>query len=169
MANWRIGKPPSPKTPLALSRRNPILFGKSDPAVKAAALFKKESKNRLLELGGGQGRDTLFFARDGLQVTSMDYTQKAVETLASKAAAAGFNNRIRTLRHDVRQPLPFDDSTFDCCYSHMLLCMALTSGELESLSQEVRRVLNPGGFNVYTVRHTKDSHYGTGIHRGEDM
>jgi hypothetical protein len=47
--------------------------------------------------------------------------------------------------------------------------MALTTDELERLSQEVRRVLKPNGLNVYTVRHTGDAHYGTGAHRGENM
>jgi hypothetical protein len=51
----------------------------------------------------------------------------------------------------------------------MLFCMALTTPELGSLSQEVLRVLKPGGLAVYTARHTKDPHYGLGIHRGEDM
>jgi hypothetical protein len=50
----------------------------------------------------------------------------------------------------------------------MLYCMALTTLELERLSREVRRVLVPGGLNVYTVRHTGDAHCGTGIHRGEE-
>jgi hypothetical protein len=33
----------------------------------------------------------------------------------------------------------------------------------------VRRVLRPGGVFVYTVRHTGDAHYGTGIARGDDI
>jgi tRNA G46 methylase TrmB len=46
------------------------LFGTepSHPARKAAALFKKEGASRILELGSGQGRDTLFFASEGFQV-----------------------------------------------------------------------------------------------------
>ncbi len=108
-------------------------------------------------------------AREGFQVTGLDYSQNAVETLRAKAAAAGLTNRITARRHDVREPLPFDDNIFDCCYSHMLYCMALTVAELEHLSAEVRRVLRPGGLIVYTVRHTGDAHYGTGIHRGEGM
>ena len=55
----------------------------------------------------------------------------------------------------------------------MLLTHALLYGahqsELEFLSQEVRRVLKPGGLNVYTVRHTADPHYRTGIDHGDDM
>jgi hypothetical protein len=47
--------------------QKPEMFGRepSDPALKAAELFKQEGKSNLLELGGGQGRDTLFFAREG--------------------------------------------------------------------------------------------------------
>jgi len=47
--------------------------------------------------------------------------------------------------------------------------MALTNAELQFLSDEVRRVLKPGGLNIYMVRHTGDAQYGKGIHRGEDM
>ncbi len=72
---------------------------------------------------------------------------------------------VTALRHDVRNPLPFEDESFDACYSHMLYCMALTTDELEFLCSEIRRVLKPGGLNVYTVRHTGDAHYGTGVHR----
>jgi SAM-dependent methyltransferase len=63
----------------------------------------------------------------------------------------------------------FEDNGFDACYSHMLFCMPLTTEELVRLSAEVLRVLKPGGLHVYTVRHTADPHYGTGILRGEDM
>jgi len=37
------------------------------------------------------------------------------------------------------------------------------------LSQEIRRILKPGGLNIYTVRHAGDAHYQTGMHRGEDL
>ena len=51
----------------------------------------------------------------------------------------------------------------------MLFCMALTSAELAVLSGETRRVLQPGGLCVYTVRNTADPHYQKGIHRSEDL
>ena len=43
--------------------QKPEMFGSepSHPARAAAELFVKEGKTRILELGGGQGRDTLFF------------------------------------------------------------------------------------------------------------
>ena len=89
--------------------------------------------------------------------------------MSQKVAGLGLDESITALCHDVRNPLPFDDDSFDACYSHMLFCMALTMAELEYLSGEIRRVLKPGGLNIYTVRNTNDAHYKTGIHRGEDM
>ena len=141
----------------------------SDPAEKAAELFRKEGKTKILELGAGQGRDTIFFARNGYEVHALDYSESGLSAIRKKAEEGGFAEHVMTKQHDVRDKLPFDDETFDGCYSHMLFCMALTTAELEFLCAEVGRVLKPGGLNIYTVRHTGDAHYGTGIHRGEDM
>ncbi len=151
--------------------KNPEMFGEepSEPARKAVELFKTEGIEKLLELGGGQGRDTIYFAQNGFSVTALDYSEEGVKTITDKAGNSGLSKRIKALHHDVRIPLPFPDASFDACYSHMLFCMALTTAELEFLSSEIRRVLKPGGFNIYTVRHTGDPHVGTGIHRGEDM
>ena len=147
------------------------MFGQqpSEPAQKALELFKNEGVTKLLELGGGQGRDTFFFAQNGLHVSVLDYAESGVKFIAQKADALGLSHAIIAVRHDIRDPLPFDDASFDACYSHMLYCMALGTPDLEALSLEVWRVLKPGGLNIYTVRHTGDPQYGTGIARGEDM
>jgi cyclopropane fatty-acyl-phospholipid synthase-like methyltransferase len=149
----------------------PEMFGDapSEAARKAAALFQREGVTTVLELGGGQGRDTLFFAQQGFQVTVLDYAEHGVQVIAKKAQGLGLSSHVTVLCHDVRTPLPFANDAFDACYSLMLFCMALTTPELERLSADVRRVLTPGGLHVYTVRTTADPHYGTGIYRGEDM
>ncbi|MGO9139180.1 MAG: class I SAM-dependent methyltransferase [Syntrophales bacterium] len=151
--------------------RNHDMFGAlpSDSARTAAEIFKKENKTALLELGGGQGRDTIFLARNGFRVTVLDYSESAIGTIADKARKLGLSGYITALQHDVRVAFPFADESMDGCYSHMLYCMALTTLELESLSREVRRVLRPNGLHIYTVRHIKDPNFGKGIHRGEDM
>lgn len=141
----------------------------SYPARKAAAIFEKEGKKKILELGGGQGRDTCYFASKGFSVYSLDYTESGSNSIKEKAENMGFSALITALRHDVRNPLPFENESFDACYSHMLYCMALTTSELEFLCSEIKRVLKPGGVNIYTARHTGDAHYRTGIHRGEDI
>jgi SAM-dependent methyltransferase len=151
--------------------KNTDMFGTepSYPARKAAETFKRQGKKRILELGGGQGRDTLFFAREGFQIYTLDYTTEGVEEIKAKADKLGLSQFVVALQHDVRQPLPFDDVFFDGCYSHMLYCMALTTSELESLSKEIWRVLKPQALSTYTVRNTGDPQYRTGFYRGEDL
>lgn len=149
----------------------PDMFGASpsEPAKAAMDLFKKEGAKTIIELGSGQGRDTLFFARCGFTVYALDYSEVAVQTIAEKSEQAGLFALVKPSRHDIRRPLPFADGSVDACFSHMLFCMALTTAELECLCGEIRRVLKPSGLNIYTVRHTGDPHYQKGIHRGEDM
>ncbi len=124
---------------------------------------------QLLELGPGQGRDSLFFAAAGITVTAIDFAEDGLDQISHKADLAGLSQAITTMRHDVRRPLPLADASFDACYAHMLFCMALTTGELERLSAEVRRVLRGHGLEVYTVRNTADPHYGSGVAHGDGM
>ena len=152
-------------------QENVNLFGDtpSAPARIAVALFKRESVDRILELGAGQGRDTLFFARQGFDVTALDYSDTGLRTIDEKARRQGRISSISLLRHDLRKALPFTDGTFDACYSHMLFCMAFTTAELGFIFGEIRRVLKPEGLHIYTVRHTGDIHYGQGIHHGDEL
>jgi SAM-dependent methyltransferase len=150
---------------------NPDMYGTdpSAPALAAAEAFAAAGYHSVLELGAGQGRDTLYLARQGLQVTALDIAPGTVETISAKARVAGLANLVSVARHDMREPLPLPGDSIDASYSHMLFCMALTTVELERLAGELRRVLRPGGLVVYTARTTADAHYGTGTPRGDDM
>jgi SAM-dependent methyltransferase len=141
----------------------------SAPALAACESFEQIGARRLLELGGGQGRDSLLFAERGFELNVLDYAPSAVEAIAEKIDRTGLAARVSVGEHDVRQPLPFPDGSFDACYSHMLFCMALTEDELRSLSAEIRRVLRPGGLCVYTARTVQDADYGRGVYRAEDI
>jgi len=149
----------------------PETFGVSPSAaaIRAAEIFNKKDITNILELGAGQGRDTLFFAQKGFHIQVLDYSQTGLDNIIKKAKTLGVDKLITGKIHDVRNPLPFTDKKFGGCFSHMLYCMALTTKELKFLSDEIHRVLNNGGVNIYTVRHTGDGDYKNGIHRGEDL
>jgi SAM-dependent methyltransferase len=155
----------------ATFRANPDMYGTgpSEPGAYAAGLFAREQARDLLELGAGQGRDTLAFLRAGLTVTALDYAAGALTRLQRAATGAGLTGQLTTVAHDVREPLPLPGGGFDAVYSHMLFTMALTTAELQALSGEVHRVLRPGGLHVYTVRHIGDAHYGAGTSHGDSM
>ena len=141
----------------------------SSAAIKASEIFKKEGVINILELGAGQGRDTLFFAQNGFHIKVLDYSKTAIDNIIKKAKALKLDNLITGQVYDVRNLLPIKDKKFGGCFSHMLYSMALTSKELEFLSNEIHRVLNDKGLNIYTARNIKDTDYKKGIHRGEEL
>ena len=143
--------------------------GESFSARRAALAFRRAGVQHVLELGCGQGRDSLYFARKGFDVTAVDYSRAGLETLLNRAAVEGTERKITVVEADLRIALPFEDGTFDACYSHMLFCMAFSFRDLFFLSAEIRRVLGDGGLNIYTVRTKKDPHWRQGVHRGEEM
>ena len=140
----------------------------SEVARVALARFAAEGVVDLLELGAGQGRDTIAFATAGLRVTALDYAPEGLAQIVANADRAGVGPAIQTVVADVREPLPVGDESVDACYAHMLLCMALTTAEIERVVAEVHRVLRGGGLFVYTARTTADAHFGVGIDHGDD-
>jgi SAM-dependent methyltransferase len=148
---------------------DPEFFGPaaSHAAEQALVRLRKEGVKSVLELGAGQGRDAIFFARHGLNVFCVDYSPKAIERLMSWAAAEGLADRIESVTRDLRLPLPFADGSVESCYSHMLYCMNFKTAQIEALNEEIRRILKPGGLNILTVRHTGDPDYGKGIDHGD--
>ena len=149
----------------------PEMFGldSSIPAKKSLKLFQNQNISKIIELGAGLGRDTIYFAKNSIHVVALDYSQSGLEAINQKAKKNSLSNSITTNFFDVRKKLPFEDNSVEACYSHMLYCMALTTSELENLNNEIYRVLKPNGINIYTARHTKDGDYKNGIHRGEDL
>lgn len=150
-------------------RHNEEFFGEEPSrfAQNSLAAFREKGVKSLLELGSGQGRDTLFFAAQGLEVVGLDYSAQSAAELQAKAEARSLSNRVKVRLHDVRQPLPFPDESFEAAYAHMLLCMHLSQREIAMTLGEIHRVLMPGGLLAYSVRNNFDQHCGTGRHLGE--
>lgn len=152
-------------------RTHPGMYGEqpSSPARHAARLFHDTGACEVLELGAGHGRDALYFAREGFTVHATDLSPAGLEQVDTAAHTQGVAGRVTTTVHDVRDRLPRSDASVDAVFAHMLLCMALTTGQIRALVGDIRRVLRPGGVFCYTVRHTGDAHYGTGIAHGDDI
>lgn len=141
--------------------KNAEFFGEqpSDFAKQALAQFRENGVSDLLELGPGQGRDTLYFAENGLAIKGLDYSNRSISELNAKAEGRSIASRIKLQNHDIREPFPFPDGSFDACYAHMLLCMHLKENDIKSVLEEIHRVIRPGGLAVYSVRSTFDPHY----------
>ena len=149
----------------------PEMFGfePSFSAKKALETFKKNNITNIIELGAGLGRDTIFFAQNGIYVHAIDYSLSATNIIKKRSKENNLDALIKVENYDIRKKLNCDNENFQACYSHMLFCMALTNQDLKDLNQEILRVLKKDGFNIYTVRNHMDGDFKKGTHRGEDM
>ena len=143
--------------------------GPSALAYRAVELFKRNGCHEVLELGCGQGRDTCHFAREGFHVIALDYSETGVCQMRERAKELCLEPMVEVLCHDLRAGIPLPDGSVDAVYSHMLFTMELWEKEIQFLLDECRRVLRPGGLNLYSVRNDHDPHFGKGPYRGEDM
>ena len=149
----------------------PEMFGfePSYSAKKALETFKKNNITNIIELGAGLGRDTIFFAQNGIYVHAIDYSLSATNIIKKRSKENNLDDLIKVENYDIRKKLNCDNENFQACYSHMLFCMALTNQDLKDLNQEIFRILKKDGFNIYTVRNHTDGDFKKGTHRGEDM
>ena len=149
----------------------PEMFGlePSQAAEDTLKILQKKNIKKIVELGAGLGRDTILFAKNSIHVSALDYSPTAIESINKKILGTILSNFVSTQVFDVRKKLPFEDSSIEACFSHMLYCMALSVAELKYLNSEICRVLKSGGINIYTVRHTGDGDYKNGTHIGEDL
>ena len=149
----------------------PEMFGlePSSAAAKTLASFKDKNIKKIVELGAGLGRDTIFFAKNSIKIEALDYSLNAIKIINQKIEKGNLFNFATTKIFDVRKKLPFNDNSIDGFFSHMLYCMALSTEEIKNLNNEICRVLKPNGINIYTARHNEDGDYKNGIHIGEDL
>ena len=129
-------------------------------AQTAIQYFPAEGK--VLELGAGQGQDTVFFAGHGYQVVSTDLEESAL-ALQQDRTTEELSSRITRQVVDMREELPFSDSSFDVVYAH--LSMHLFSRETTvRLLDEIQRVLKPGGVLAFMVNSVNDPEYAEGTY-----
>jgi SAM-dependent methyltransferase len=140
-----------------------IFFGQ-EPSNFALLCFNQMKTNnikKVLELGSGHGRDTIFFASNGIEeVEALDYSVVAIDILNNIAKEKRLP--IKTQIFDVKKPFPFPDTYFDAVYSHMLLNMKFSMDDLHSIFSEIRRVLKPKGLNFFSVRNHNDKFFSKG-------
>lgn len=122
----------------------------------------------LLELGYGEGVDTLYFAKAGHRVTGVDIAPTAVQRVKSRAEYRECEDRISLIEGDLIDLMSFASEQFDCIYSSLALHY-FDCEQTEHLFAELHRVCKPGGNLVFSVKSTSDPLYGKGLEIDEDM
>jgi ubiquinone/menaquinone biosynthesis C-methylase UbiE len=119
----------------------------NSPRIRANLLPLVDLKRkRILEVGAGTGRDSLFMAEDGAELVMLDYSMNSLRLIKQ---AAGDAARVSILGGNAFS-LPFNDGTFDVVF-HQGLLEHFKKPDAERLLRENIRVLKPGGLLVVDV------------------
>ena len=97
-------------------------------------------KGKILEIGCGNGRDSLFFARHGFDATGIDLSAEAIKLARENSKKVKISGKILFKVADAEK-LPFPARAFDGVYS----IGVLHSTNLNKSLPEITRVMKPGG------------------------
>ena len=128
--------------------------------VQLAAEAPSLTPGRALDIGCGEGGDAVWLARQGWQVTAVDFADAALARVAEHAAEAGVADRVETRRVDVRTFEP-DGEAWDLVTSHFF---HLPDGRMPDVVRRLAAAVAPGGTLLVVGHHPDDLH--TGLRHG---
>lgn len=107
---------------------------------------------KVVDLGAGEGRNSLYLAEQGFDVISIEPSQKGTDKLEQEVERRGYNN-IRIINQDF---LDVTEELFDVGFLVSLTCLEhMDYSELLRSVQEIKRILRSGAY-VYIVAFTED-------------
>lgn len=108
--------------------------------------WNKAGMEKLLDLGCGVGRHSLFFAEKGFLVKAYDISESGIEELRSESQKRGLEVEIQL--GDMLS-LPYEDEVFDCLVAYHSIYHTDKIG-IESTISEIQRILVTGGEALIT-------------------
>lgn len=144
-------------------------FYEKKPDIEEPSLFAQSIAEQLiagrtiLDLGCGNGRDSLFFESRGLNVTAIDASDRAIGMLQEAHA----QKNICFICDDFVCSAMIYVGQYDYCYSRFSL-HAINEEQENDMIKNVYAVLKTGGTFFLEVRSVHDELYGKGMKVGEN-
>lgn len=115
-----------------------------------------EAGKHIVELGCGNGRDAVFFARQGLRVTALDMSSEAITQLKSRNIPNADFRQGDFVNSDIHQP-----ESYDYAYSRFTI-HSINCNQQQVLLGNVFNGLRTGGKLFIEVRSVHDPLFGKG-------
>jgi ubiquinone/menaquinone biosynthesis C-methylase UbiE len=111
-------------------------------------------QKKILEIGLGQGADSMQIINRGALYNGIDLTDESVKRLKERFNL--FEKPYESVSVANAEHIPFPDSSFDIVYSHGVIHH---SPRIEMIVEEIYRVLKPGGKVVIMLYHKHSFNY----------
>ncbi|HLG22136.1 MAG TPA: class I SAM-dependent methyltransferase [Candidatus Manganitrophaceae bacterium] len=132
--------------------------GPSQPVVRFISRYKKEKpEGRVLDIGCGEGRHALLFARHGYQAVGLDYEPLALARAKRFARNGSAPSSLQFILGDVFH-LPFAPQFFDVVLDYGCL-HHVRKRDTASYLQNVSPLLKPGGYFLISCFSTRFKHH----------
>jgi SAM-dependent methyltransferase len=124
----------------------------------------KRNVRRVLDLGCGNGRHAIYFAREGFDASGIDISPTAIDWARDWATRErlDIDFRVGTITD-----LPFADGVFDVAVSHGVLDHIAMPEAMAAIG-EVARVLRPAGLLYIDLKSADDCEFGLGEPAGKN-
>jgi tellurite methyltransferase len=130
----------------------------NEHVVAFAALLKNHGARRVLDLGCGAGRHTVFLARQGFEVCGLDIAETGLKNTRDWLTR---ENLSAELKQGEIEQIPCPDESFDAVVSIYVIYHKTLAGMKRTIA-EIRRVLCPGGLALISLQSKRGYRYGDG-------
>lgn len=100
---------------------------------------------RVLDIGSGAGKHTIFLAERGSKVTGMEISDTALSLAKKRAKKSGVDDNVKFIKHDIGTVYPFKNSEFDLVLD-IMSSNSLNEAGRQVYLKEVDRTLKPDGY-----------------------
>lgn len=129
--------------------RSTFVYGKKPVLLLADYYHLIPAKGRVLDIGMGEGRNAVFLAQKGYQVTGIDISEQAIKKALSLAKEntkdAAQELSLKVIQADITSYRSFDPNSFDA-----ILCFYFVE---RSIIEEIKTWLRPGGYLFFEANY----------------
>lgn len=139
------------------AKSNELSFGEiATPELKEFIKFIPDNSN-VMDIASGDGRDTVFFLRNNMEVTALDYSIVALQKLRKKASKLDLAKKLKTIEANlVDWKYPENQFDFINCVTGL---DHIKIEDVDSVVEKCIRSLKSKGFLFFQVHTTDDPGY----------
>ncbi len=141
------------------SKPNVFGVGPTKLAKISYKVMKENKIKNILELGCGQGRDGVFFAKKNFVVTATDNSVDAINFVKKYIIDQKISN-LQVMIQDLKKEFKFNEK-FDCVYSNLAL-QFFNEKELMSIFRKITLYLNDKGLLIFSTKKPGDKYHKVG-------
>lgn len=111
---------------------------------------------KLIDIGCGKGRNSIYLVKEGYEVYAVDYVERAINHAKQIAEKEGVLDKIHFLKAEIDNKWPFENNFFDLALDCFSSIDIETKEGRNVYRDEMLRTLKPGGLALVTVVSVND-------------